>query len=62
MLYVDGRRVASAVKVVSTATPSILLTGWVRRLAAQGNVPPHVEHVLSKPRPRELRAARAECC
>jgi len=60
MPYVDGRKVASAIKTVSPATPVILLTGWGRRLMVEGDVPPHVDRVLSKP-PRlgELREALA---
>ncbi len=58
MPYVDGRRVAAAVKATSAATPVILLTGWGQRLVAEGDVPPHVDRVLNKP-PRliELRSA-----
>lgn len=62
MPYVDGRAVASAVKAASPATPVILLTGWGKRLAAKGEVPPHVDCVLSKPpKPAELRGALAQC-
>jgi signal transduction histidine kinase/ActR/RegA family two-component response regulator len=61
MPYVDGRRVAAAVKAASPETPVIMLTGWGQRLVAEGDVPPHVDRVLNKP-PRllELRAALAE--
>jgi CheY-like chemotaxis protein len=61
MPYVDGRKVAAAVKSSSPATPVILLTGWGRRLIAENDVPSHVDRILSKP-PRlvELRAALAE--
>jgi CheY-like chemotaxis protein len=61
MPYVDGRKVAAAVKSSSQATPVILLTGWGRRLIAENDVPPYVDRILSKP-PRliELRAALAE--
>jgi PAS domain S-box-containing protein len=63
MPYVDGRRVASAVKADSPSTPVILLTGWGRRLVAEGEVPPHVDRVLSKPPDLgELREALAFCC
>jgi PAS domain S-box-containing protein len=62
MPYVDGRRVASAVKADSPSTPVILLTGWGRRLVAQGDIPPHVDRVLSKPPDlTELREALASC-
>ena len=61
MPYVDGRKVAGAVKAASPATPVILLTGWGQRLVADGDVPPHVDRVLSKPpKLRELRAALAQ--
>ncbi len=56
MPYVDGNKVASAVKLASPSTPVILLTGWGQRLVEEGDVPQHVDHVLSKPpRIRELR-------
>jgi CheY-like chemotaxis protein len=61
MPYVDGRKVASAVKNDSPSTPVILLTGWGQRLIAEGDIPPHVDRVLNKPpKLRELRAALAE--
>jgi signal transduction histidine kinase/DNA-binding NarL/FixJ family response regulator len=61
MPYVDGRKVAAAVKASSPATPVILLTGWGRRLIAENDVPACVDRVLSKP-PRliELRSALVE--
>jgi signal transduction histidine kinase/ActR/RegA family two-component response regulator len=61
MPYVDGRKVAAAVKASSPATPVILLTGWGRRLISENDVPAYVDRVLSKP-PRliELRTALAE--
>src|ERR1700722_4678515 len=60
MPFVDGRRVASAVKAESPTTPVILLTGWGRRLVAEGDVPPHVDRVVSKPPDlSELREALA---
>jgi PAS domain S-box-containing protein len=49
MPYVDGRKVAAAVKTVSPKTPVILLTGWGQRLSIEGDVPPHVDRVMSKP-------------
>ncbi len=62
MPYVDGRRVASAVKATSPSTPVILLTGWGKKMIAEGDAPAHVDRVLSKPpRLRELRAALAGC-
>ena len=58
MPYVDGRAVAVAVKAWAKTTPVILLTGWGQRLVADGDVPEHVDRVLSKPpRLREVRAA-----
>ncbi len=59
MPYVDGRKVAAAVKAESPSTPVILLTGWGRRLLAENEIPPHVDRVLSKPpKLAELRARR----
>jgi CheY-like chemotaxis protein len=49
MPYVDGRKVAGAVKNLSPSTPVILLTGWGQRLIAEGDVPAHVDRVLGKP-------------
>jgi signal transduction histidine kinase/ActR/RegA family two-component response regulator len=61
MPYVDGRRVAAAIKAVSAHTPVILLTGWGQRLVSEGDVPPHVDRVLNKPpRLMDLRNALAE--
>ena len=61
MPYVDGRKVATAVKAASSATPVILLTGWGQRLEAEGDAPSNVDRVLSKPpKLRELRVALAE--
>jgi PAS domain S-box-containing protein len=62
MPYVDGRRVSSAIKTVAPETVVLLLTGWGHRLVAEGDIPPHVDHVLSKPpRLRALREALAQC-
>jgi signal transduction histidine kinase/CheY-like chemotaxis protein len=61
MPYVDGRRVAAAIKAASSATPVIMLTGWGQRLIAENDMPPHVNRVLNKPpRLQELRTALAE--
>jgi signal transduction histidine kinase/CheY-like chemotaxis protein len=61
MPYVDGRKVATAIKNDSPTTPVILLTGWGQRIIAEGDIPPHVDRVLNKPpKLRELRAALAE--
>jgi len=63
MPYVDGRQVAVAVKAASPTTPVILLTGWGRRLVADGESPPHVDRVLAKPpKLREVRQALAQLC
>jgi CheY-like chemotaxis protein len=58
MPHVDGRKVASTVKASVPSTLVIMLTGWGRRLVAEGDVPAGVDLVLSKP-PKllELRAA-----
>jgi len=62
MPHVDGRKVASAIKAASPSTPVILLTGWGQRMLVEGEVPPHVDRVLSKPpKLRELRAALLHC-
>jgi len=62
MPYVDGRKVASAIKAASPSTPVILLTGWGQRLVAENDVPMHVDHVLDKPpKLRKLREALARC-
>jgi PAS domain S-box-containing protein len=58
MPYVDGRKVAAAIKSASPKTPIILLTGWGQRLSVEGDVPPHVDRVLSKP-PKLLQLRRA---
>src|SRR3984885_7588561 len=61
MPYVDGRKVAASIKMLSATTPVILLTGWGQRLIAANDIPPHVDKLLSKPpRLHELRAALAE--
>lgn len=58
MPNVDGSRVAMRVKQMSPDTPVILLTGWGQRLLAEGDVPPDVDEVLSKPpRLQEIRIA-----
>jgi CheY-like chemotaxis protein len=62
MPYVDGRRVSGAVKAAAPETIVLLLTGWGQRLVADGDIPPHVDRVLSKPpKLRELREAFAQC-
>jgi signal transduction histidine kinase/ActR/RegA family two-component response regulator len=60
MPNVDGRKVASTIKASVPTTVVLMLTGWGRRLVAEGDIPPGVDEVLSKP-PKlvELRAALA---
>jgi signal transduction histidine kinase/ActR/RegA family two-component response regulator len=61
MPYVDGRKVAAAVRAASPNTPVILLTGWGQRMIAESDVPFGVDCVLAKPpRLTELRIALAE--
>ena len=63
MPYVDGRKVAAAIKVTSPATPVILLTGWGQRMIAEEETPAHVDRVLAKPpKLREVREALAQLC
>jgi PAS domain S-box-containing protein len=58
---VDGRKVAAAIKRVST-TPVILLTGWGQQVIAE-ELPAHVDRVLCKPpRLHEIREALWWCC
>ena len=58
MPYVDGRQVAAAVKEASGSTRVVMLTGWGQRLANRGEMPAHVDRLLSKPpRLRDLREA-----
>jgi signal transduction histidine kinase/ActR/RegA family two-component response regulator/HAMP domain-containing protein len=63
MPYVDGRRVADAVKAASAATPVIMLTGWGQRMIADDEIPRNVDLMLGKPaRLGELREALARFC
>jgi signal transduction histidine kinase/ActR/RegA family two-component response regulator len=63
MPYVDGRKVAQAIKEMSPSTPVILLTGWGQRIVAEGDLPVHVDRVLGKPpKLSELREALVACC
>jgi signal transduction histidine kinase/CheY-like chemotaxis protein/uncharacterized membrane protein affecting hemolysin expression len=62
MPNVDGRKVSRAIKEASPTTPIILLTGWGQRLQTEGDIPPHVDRVLSKPpKLRDLREALVSC-
>jgi CheY-like chemotaxis protein len=60
MPHVDGRKVASTIKASVPSTVVLLLTGWGRRLVAEGDIPKGVDEILSKPpRLNDLRAALA---
>ena len=60
MPHVDGSKVAATIKATLPATFVVMLTGWGRRLIAEGEMPPGVDAVLSKPpKIAELRAALA---
>jgi signal transduction histidine kinase/ActR/RegA family two-component response regulator/HAMP domain-containing protein len=62
MPYLDGRKVAAAIKGASPGTPVILLTGWGHRLITEGDIPPNVDRVLAKPpKLSQLREAFADC-
>ncbi|MES2128367.1 MAG: ATP-binding protein [Pseudomonadota bacterium] len=62
MPYVDGRKVAAAIKALAPGTPIILLTGWGQRIVAEGDLPVHVDRVLAKPpKLADLREALAGC-
>jgi DNA-binding response OmpR family regulator len=61
MPYIDGRKVATAVKSLSATTPVILLTGWGQRFIVANETPAHVDKVLSKPpRLSDLRTSLME--
>ncbi len=61
MPHVDGSKVAASIKSTLPGTFVLMLTGWGRRLVAEGEMPPGVDAVLSKPpKIAELRAALAE--
>jgi signal transduction histidine kinase/ActR/RegA family two-component response regulator len=61
MPHMDGRKVAAAIKALSSSTPIILLTGWGERLLADHETPENVDKVLSKPpRLTAVRAALAQ--
>jgi len=56
MPFVDGRQVARTLKSEFPKLPVILLTGWGSFMKADGDLPPGVDAVLSKPpRLKELR-------
>ena len=61
MPHCDGRKVAAAVKTVRPEIPIVLLTGWGQRMQAEGEMPEHIDRILSKPpKASELQAALAE--
>jgi DNA-binding response OmpR family regulator len=61
MPYVDGRKVAARIRQLDGKVPIVMLTGWGHRLIATGELPEHVDRVLSKPpKMAELRATIAE--
>ena len=55
MPHLDGREVAKVLKKASPQTPVILLTGWGAFMKSDGDMPPEVDGILSKPpRAKEL--------
>jgi CheY-like chemotaxis protein len=63
MPYVDGRKVAEAVRAAAPETSIVLLTGWGQRSFNDDERPAQVDHLLSKPpRLQELRKVLAQCC
>lgn len=61
MPYVDGRKVAAAVKASAPWTPVLLVTGWGYCMNAESDYPAHVDRLLNKPtKVEELRRALAE--
>jgi signal transduction histidine kinase/ActR/RegA family two-component response regulator len=61
MPYVDGRKVAARIRQLDARVPVVMLTGWGHRLNATGDIPEHVDRVLSKPpKMPELRATLTE--
>lgn len=62
MPQVDGRQVAMAIKHLSPQTPVVMLTGWGHRMAEDGDCPPGVDHLMSKPpRIAVLQQVLAKC-
>lgn len=49
MPYIDGRQLATTIKAESPDTPIIMLTGWGTIIKQDGDLPTHVDAVLSKP-------------
>jgi CheY-like chemotaxis protein len=62
MPHVDGRKVAAAIKGAEPSTIVLMLTGWGQRMVTEGDIPAHVDQVLSKPpKLREVREALSLC-
>ncbi len=49
MPHIDGRQLAIILKKAAPETPVIMLTGWGTMMKADGDLPAHVDWVLSKP-------------
>ena len=61
MPYVDGRKVAAAVKALAPGTPVVLVTGWGQRMQVENDLPAHVDRIVSKPpKLSDLRRALVE--
>jgi signal transduction histidine kinase/ActR/RegA family two-component response regulator/HAMP domain-containing protein len=55
---IDGRKLASSLKIEAPQTPVIMLTGWGDLMRQEGDIPTTVDALLSKPpRLHELRDA-----
>ena len=58
MPYVNGRKVAAAVKEAAPSTPVIMLTGWGQAMDTGADSNSHIDEILSKPpKLREVREA-----
>lgn len=61
MPLIDGRQVARDIKGESPATPVLMLTGWGSFMKEEGDIPVHVDGIISKPpRVDDLRFALQE--
>ncbi|MBC7982404.1 MAG: response regulator [Candidatus Obscuribacterales bacterium] len=61
MPYMDGRKVAEAIRATTPDIFIILLTGWGQRLLSTNEIPAAVDRVLAKPpKLQDLRNALAE--
>src|SRR5262249_42229477 len=49
MPHLDGRQLSQALKHESAHTPIIMLTGWGSFLKEDGDIPPQVDAMLTKP-------------